>query len=139
VAETVREVMTPQPQKVDVEKTIAAVAQLMRDDDIGEVIVSDGDQLLGIVTDRDITVRAIADGLDPVRETVDAVFSSDVNTVSADASIEEAIRVMGECAVRRLPVMEGERIVGVVALGDLAMERDTNSALADISAAAPNK
>jgi CBS domain-containing protein len=91
------------------------------------------------VTDRDIVVRAIADGLDPVRETVDSVFSSDVNTVSADASIEEAIRVMGECAVRRLPVMEGERIVGVVALGDLAMERDTNSALADISAAAPNK
>jgi len=131
--------MTPQPQRVDVDKTIAAVAQIMRDDDIGEVIVSDGDHLLGIVTDRDIVVRAIADGLDPVRETVDSVFSSDVNTVSADASIEEAIRVMGECAVRRLPVMEGERIVGVVALGDLAMERDTNSALADISSAAPNK
>jgi CBS domain-containing protein len=111
----------------------------MRDDDIGEVIVSDGDRLLGIVTDRDIVVRAIAEGLDPVREKVDTVFSGDVNTVSADAPIEEAIRVMSERAVRRLPVMEGERIVGVVALGDLAMERDTNSALADISSAAPNK
>jgi len=131
--------MTPQPEQVDVDKTIAAVAKLMRDEDIGEVIVTDGDRLLGIVTDRDIVVRAIADGLDPVRETVDAVFSGDVNTVSADTPIEEAVRVMRERAVRRLPVMEGERLVGVVTLGDLAIERDEDSALAEISSAAPNK
>jgi len=131
--------MTPQPEQVDVDKTIAAVAKLMRDEDIGEVIVTDGDRLLGIVTDRDIVVRAIADGLDPVRETVDAVFSGDVNTVSADTPIEEAVRVMRERAVRRLPVMEGERLVGVVTLGDLAIEGDEDSALAEISSAAPNK
>lgn len=139
MAESVRDLMTSDPQRVEVDKTIAGVAQMMRDEDIGDVIVSDGDRLLGVVTDRDIVVRAVAEGLDPVRETVDSVFSGDVTTVSPDTPIEEAVRVMRQNAVRRLPVVDGEQLVGIISLGDLAMARDENSALADISAAPPNK
>jgi CBS domain-containing protein len=137
--EHVRDLMTSDPRRVGVDKTIAGVAQMMRDEDIGDVIVSDGDRLVGVVTDRDIVIRAVAEGLDPVRETVDAVFSGDVTTVAPDTPIEEAVRVMRENAVRRLPVVDGEQLVGIISLGDLAMARDENSALADISAAPPNK
>lgn len=139
MAQSVRDVMTQNPYQINVDTTIAGAAQMMRDEDIGDLIISDGNRVVGLVTDRDIVVRAIAEGLDPVRETVDAVFSGGVSTVSPDAPIEEAVRMMRENAVRRLPVVDGEQLVGVVSLGDLAMERDENSALADISAAPPNK
>jgi CBS domain-containing protein len=139
MTEQVRDVMTTDPRCVDVEQTIAGIAQMMRDDDIGDVVVSDGNRLLGVVTDRDIVVRAIAEGLDPTRETVDAVFSGDVKTISPDASIDEAVRVMRENAVRRLPVVEGEQLIGIVSLGDLAIEGNGETALADISSASPNK
>ena len=135
----VRDVMTADPLKVDVEKTIAGVAQLMRDENIGDVVVSDGDRVLGVITDRDIVVRAIAEGLDPVRETVDSVYSGDVRTIAADAPIDEAVRMMRENAVRRLPVVEGDQLVGIVSIGDLAIEANGEAALADISAAQPNK
>jgi CBS domain-containing protein len=139
MAECVRDVMTRDPLQISADKTIAGAARLMRDEDIGDLIVSDGSRVLGVVTDRDIVVRAVAEGLDPTRETVDTVFSGGASTVSSDAPIEEAVRMMRENAVRRLPVVDGEQLVGVVSLGDLAMKRDETSALADISAAPPNK
>ena len=139
MAECVRDVMTREPLQISAEKTIAGAARLMRDEDIGDLIVSDGNRVLGMVTDRDIVIRAIAEGLDPERDTVDAVFSGGVSTVSPDAPIEEAVRMMRENAVRRLPVVDGGALVGVVSLGDLAVKRDETSALADISAAPPNK
>ena len=139
MAECVRDVMTREPLQISAEKTIAGAARLMRDEDIGDLIVSDGNRVLGMVTDRDIVIRAIAEGLDPEHDTVDAVFSGGVSTVSPDAPIEEAVRMMRENAVRRLPVVDGGALVGVVSLGDLAVKRDETSALADISAAPPNK
>src|SRR5438270_104008 len=133
MATTVREVMTATPREVSVDQPIIEVAQVMRDEDIGSVIVTDADQVRGIVTDRDLVVRAIAEGVDPTTETVDTVYSGrDLVTVDPSTPIDEALRLMRERAVRRLPVVEQGKPVGVVSLGDLAIERDDNSALADI-------
>src|SRR5436190_15983279 len=85
VATTVRQVMTTNPRRVSVDESIIAVAQMMRDEDIGSVIVTDADEVRGVVTDRDIVVRAVADGLDPRIETVDTVYSGrELVTVDPD-------------------------------------------------------
>jgi CBS domain-containing protein len=110
----------------------------MRDKDIGDVIVTDGDRIAGIATDRDIVVRAVADGKNPSQTTLRDVATMDPTTVSPTDSVDDAIRIMREKAVRRLPVCENGRPVGIVSLGDLAMERDQKSVLADVSAAPPN-
>jgi CBS domain-containing protein len=110
----------------------------MRDNDIGDVVVVAGDdEVLGIVTDRDITVRAIADGCGPDTPLTD-VLSGQVVTVAPDERIERVVDLMREHAVRRIPVVEGGHLAGVVSIGDLAVERDSDSALADISAAREN-
>jgi len=103
------------------------------------VIVTDADQVRGMVTDRDVVVRAIAEGLDPRIETVDTVYSgSDLVSIDPNTPVDEAAQLMREHAVRRLPVIEEGKAVGVVSLGDLAMEGNDEGALADISAADPN-
>src|SRR5215212_1256457 len=93
MANTVQDVMTRSPRQVNLDEPLVAVARMMRDDDIGDVLVTDGDTVRGIVTDRDIVVRAVAEGLDATRETVDAVYSGDVTTVTPDTPIEEAVRI----------------------------------------------
>jgi CBS domain-containing protein len=84
-------------------------------------------------------VRAVAEGLDPTATPVTEVCTKDPTSISADASVDEAVGLMRERALRRLPVVEGGQPVGIVALGDLAVERDPDSALADISASDPNR
>jgi CBS domain-containing protein len=139
MAELVRDVMTADPACVSTSDTADKAAQLMRDKDVGSIVVTEnGGNVHGIVTDRDIVVRAIADGMDPRAETVDAIYSGDVVTVSPDTAVDEAIRIMRERAVRRLPVLEGNRAVGIVSLGDLAIQGNGEQALADISAAPDN-
>jgi CBS domain-containing protein len=113
-------------------------ARVMRDSDIGDVIVIEGGSVCGIVTDRDIVVRGIASGKDPATTRLGEICSKDVTTMSSDTPVEEAVRLMRDRAIRRLPVVDGDRPVGVVSLGDLAVERDPSSALADISEAPPN-
>ena len=126
--------------EVGLDQTLTNVARIMRDEGVGDVLVTEDGKLRGIVTDRDIVVRAVAEGLDPQRETVDAVFSGqDLATISPDAPLEEAVRLMREKAVRRLPVVENGRPVGILSIGDLAIERDENSVLADISVAPENE
>jgi CBS domain-containing protein len=138
MAETIAEVMMPRPLTVDSAATIPVAAQLMRDSDIGDVLVVDDGRLRGILTDRDIVVRAVAAGGD-IRETaVGDCCSGDVQTVGPREDMDHAVRVMREHALRRLPVVEDGQLVGIVSIGDLAVERDPGSALADISAAAPN-
>lgn len=111
----------------------------MRDQDIGDVIVLDDSQeLFGVVTDRDLAVRLIAEGRDPAGVTIGEVCSRDLQTLSVDDSVGDAVRLMSEKAIRRLPVIEDGRPVGIVSLGDLAATQDPESALADISAAPPN-
>jgi CBS domain-containing protein len=138
VAQSIREVMTPNPAMLPSSASIADAARLMRDDDIGNVLVMDDSRVRGIVTDRDITVRAVADGKDPDSVQVGEICTSQVMTATPDESVEDAVRKMREAAVRRLPVVEGDQPVGIVSLGDLAVERDEGSTLADISAAPPN-
>ncbi|MEV0314117.1 CBS domain-containing protein [Nonomuraea fuscirosea] len=138
MAKTVADVMTSHPATVEADQPVSVAASLMRDHDTGALIVNDKGRMKGIVTDRDITVRVVADerGPDtPVRE----ACSASVEAIGPDTSIEQAVRLMRTHAVRRLPVVEDGRAVGVVSLGDLAVERDPSSALADISAAEGNR
>jgi len=132
--------MTPNPREVSADETIVAVAGVMRDEDIGSVIVTDAGQLRGLVTDRDIVVRAVAEGVDPSLETIDTIYSGTaLATVEPDTPLDTAVDIMREYAIRRLPVVEDGHAVGVVSIGDLAIEIDGDSTLADISASAPNR
>jgi CBS domain-containing protein len=110
----------------------------MRDRDIGDILVMEGDRLQGIVTDRDIVVRCVADGKDLSSATLADAVSSDLVTVTPDTEITAAAQLMADRAIRRLPVVEDGRPVGVVSLGDLAVQRDPNSTLGGISAASPS-
>ncbi|CAM5639119.1 CBS domain-containing protein OS=Streptomyces tendae OX=1932 GN=F3L20_16795 PE=4 SV=1 [Streptomyces tendae] len=134
----VRDVMTGDPVTVEPLTSVTAVARIMRDRDLGAVLVTEGDRLRGLVTDRDLVVRSVAEGGDPEQFTVAGACSDDVVTVRSDEELEHAVRLMREHAVRRLPVVDDGRPVGIVSLGDLAMERDPDSALGDISVARPN-
>jgi CBS domain-containing protein len=138
MAGTVRDVMTPDPVTVDAESTCLEAAQLMRDRDVGDVLVVDSEHHFnGILTDRDIVVRGVAEGNDPSVLKVRRVCSTDIVALRADDEIDDAVELMRLRAVRRLPVLDGWKPVGIVSIGDLAMERDPHSALANISAAAP--
>lgn len=136
--ETIREVMTPSPRTLDMRATVQEAARTMLDDDIGDVIVCDGETICGIVTDRDITVRAVAQGRDPAVTSVGDICSAEVATLSPDDSVDDAVRLIRDRAVRRIPVVEGGKPVGVVSIGDLAIDLDSRSALAEVSAAPPN-
>jgi CBS domain-containing protein len=133
----VRDVMTQDPVTCPGDTSVTDAAKLMRDRDIGTVLVTDGQALKGIVTDRDIVVRCVAAGKIADATLADAC-SPAMTTIPPDMSAEEAARVMAEQAVRRLPVVDKGRPVGVVSLGDLAVERDPGSVLGGISAAPPN-
>lgn len=136
--QTVREVMTPCPRALGPSATVLEAAEVMRASDIGDVVIVDNGRLCGILTDRDIVVRALALGSDPARTRVGDVCSRDLTTVSPDESLGQAVRLMREKAIRRLPVEEDGTVVGMVSLGDVAVDADRRSALADISAAPPN-
>ncbi|GAA3984447.1 CBS domain-containing protein [Streptomyces plumbiresistens] len=134
----VSDIMTSAPVTVEPQTSVTAVARIMRDRDLGAVIVTDGDELRGLVTDRDLVVRSLAKGGDPEQITVAGACSDDLVILTPEDDVDHAVELMREHAVRRLPVVEGGRPVGIVALADLAMERDPDSALGDISAARPN-
>jgi CBS domain-containing protein len=136
--DTIAAVMTKEPVVLESDSLLTDAARMMRDSDIGDVIVIEGGSVCGIVTDRDIVVRGIAADKDPATTRLGEVCSKDVTTVSSDTPVEEAVRLMRDRAIRRLPVVDDDRPVGVISLGDLAMERDPSSALADISEAPPN-
>jgi CBS domain-containing protein len=126
----IREVMTPNPQCVAPGDSIQNAARIMRDCDTGAVPVVDNGRPVGIVTDRDIVVRAVADGGQlnrPVRE----IVSSNIVCISPDMSTHEAADLMSEHQVRRLPVVENERIVGIVSLGDLAVKEAKDRRIGD--------
>ncbi|MEV4441025.1 CBS domain-containing protein [Streptomyces sp. NPDC049577] len=135
----VKDAMTAGAATVRPEASLVEVAQLMRDQDIGDVVVADGDAVVGVITDRDVTVRAVAGGVDPVSVSAGAVCTRRPVLITPDAPVDDAVTLMRENAVRRLPVVEDGRPVGVLSLGDLARERDPRSALAEISRAAPDR
>jgi CBS domain-containing protein len=134
-----RDVMTPHPTVCAPGTSVVEAAALMRDQAIGDVLVEQATGPLGIVTDRDITTRVVANGRDAKRVTVGEVCTRALTTVAVDTPVEEVIALMSSQAVRRIPVMDGERPVGIVSLGDLAVDRDGSSALGRISAAQPSE
>lgn len=130
--------MVPNPVTVDVTTPVVVAARAMRDNAIGDVIVTDGEAVFGILTDRDVAVRGVATG-DPLdKVTAGDLCTVGVLTLEADSPIDEAAQVMREEAVRRMPVVDRGHLVGIVTLGDLAIEREPHSVLSDISAAPPN-
>jgi CBS domain-containing protein len=135
---TVGEFMTTRLVTMDANDTLTAAAQEMRDSAIGDVVVTDGDNVVGIVTDRDITVRGVAAQQDPDRTTLRQITSTDLITVSQHDDAVAAADLMRTYAVRRLPVLENGRLIGLISIGDLAVEREPQSVLADISADDPN-
>ena len=138
MAQTVREVMTENVVTLQGSAPLTDAARRMKDADIGDVIVMADGEMCGMVTDRDIVVRAIAQGRDPQSTTLDEICTHQLATVGPDDSVDQAIQIIRERAVRRVPVVEGGRPVGIISIGDLAIERDHDSALADISAAEGN-
>jgi CBS domain-containing protein len=138
MATTVDQVMTHDPRTVSPDDTVLDAARQMREGDVGDVLVVDGGKLAGILTDRDIVVRAVADGRDPSDVRVGDIRTEGVATLTPDQPLEDAIRLMRDQDVRRAPVVQDGRPVGILSIGDLAVDRDTGSVLADISAASPN-
>ena len=137
MAKLVRELMH-KPITLESSASVAAAAREMRASDIGTVVVDDGDGACGIVTDRDIAVRAVAAGLDPAITPLSEICSDDLTTLSADDDLDTAAKVMRDKAIRRILVVDSrDRAVGIISLGDLAIERDSASVLGQISAAPP--
>jgi CBS domain-containing protein len=138
MADTVRDLVKGDPVTVEADGTVQDAAKLMADNDIGNVLVVENDEVQGIVTDRDIVVRVLAQG-DGADASVREAATTDLDTIDPDTSIDDAIQKMEQGNVRRLPVVEEDgKPVGVITLGDLAQAKDKDSALADISAASPN-
>ena len=123
MAKSVRDLMSSNPRSVSVDATVVDAAQLMRDEDVGLVPVVDGDRLVGTVTDRDITIRVLAEQKDPKSTNVREIASTDLVTIDPQQDLDEALRLMAQHQVRRLPVVEEDgRLVGVVAQADVARE-----------------
>lgn len=138
--QVVADVMTPEVIGVSPSAPVTEAAELMREYDVGDVLVVEDNKVRGIVTDRDLAVRVLAAHLEPESTTVSEVCSEDLVSVLPDLPVSEAVELMREYAVRRLPVIATDgRPHGVVTIGDLAVTEDPQSALADISAAPPNK
>jgi CBS domain-containing protein len=135
---TVRELMTSNPIVYPASASLAEAAQGMREFDIGDVLVEVNGTVSGIVTDRDIVVRAVAEGYAPDAVTVGDICSEVLVTLAPSDSVEKATQLMRDYALRRVPVCDGGQAVGIVTLGDLAIERDGGSVLAAISGSPPN-
>jgi CBS domain-containing protein len=121
----IRDVMTSKLCTIDADKPVAYAAKMMRDEDVGLAPIVEGDRLVGTLTDRDIAVRVVAEGRDPESTLVRNVASTDLVTVDPQQDLDEALRLMAEYQVRRIPVVEEDgRIVGIVAQADVARQSD---------------
>jgi CBS domain-containing protein len=132
----VRELMTKQPTTVEPNATLGEVATLMKQEDCGSIPVVEAGRLVGIVTDRDIVIRGVAAGLDPKTQRVSNVMSSDPVTIDAGEDVDEAERKMADRQIRRLPVVEGGRLVGIIVTAQIARtgnERKVGETLKEIS------
>jgi CBS domain-containing protein len=121
MSQRIREIMTSNPSTVEPDKTVVDAARIMKQEDAGVVPVTENGRLTGMVTDRDIAIRVVAESKDPKSTTVREVASSDLVTIDPQQDLDEALRLMAQHQVRRLPVVEEDgRLVGVVAQADVA-------------------
>ena len=118
----VRDVMTKQVASVQAQDTVQKAAQLMKEHDVGSIPVCSGSNLVGIVTDRDITLRCVAQGKDTNQAPVSEAMTANPVSVSADTDVQQAAQIMSSKQIRRLPIVENNSLVGMVSLGDLAVE-----------------
>ncbi|HYX77363.1 MAG TPA: CBS domain-containing protein [Gaiellaceae bacterium] len=124
MAISVRDAMTQDPRSIGQSASIVEAALLMREEDIGSLPITDDEQLVGMITDRDITTRVVAAAADPKMTSVSDVYSRDLVSVEPDNDLDEALRLMARHQVRRLPVVENGRLVGIVAQADIALRED---------------
>jgi CBS domain-containing protein len=125
MSQRIREIMTSNPSTVELDKTVVDAARIMKQEDAGVVPVTENGRLTGMVTDRDIAIRVVAEGKDPKSTAVREVASSNLVTIDPEQDLDEALRLMAQHQVRRLPVVEeGGRLVGVVAQADVARQGD---------------
>ncbi|MFC4535699.1 CBS domain-containing protein [Sphaerisporangium dianthi] len=130
--------MTHRPICLPADASVSKAARLMRDQAIGDVLVTRDGRLCGLVTDRDIVVRAVAEARDADSTPLGSLCTSDLVTARPDQDVEDVVRLMRERAIRRVPVVEDGRPVGIVSLGDMALEHQLSSPLSEISGAPPN-
>jgi CBS domain-containing protein len=137
MAKSVRDAMTEDPRSIGTSASVVEAARLMREAHIGSLPITDGEQLVGMIADRDITTRVVAEAADLGRTSVGDVCSRDVISVEADNDHEEAVKLMARHQVRRLPVVENGRLIGIVAQADIALtgnEEKTGELVEAISA-----
>lgn len=131
----VNDIMTADPVQMAASSTMGDAAREMAQNDIGDVLVLDDERLCGIVTDRDLVVRGLAEGRDPATTLLGELCTKDLETVSPNDDAGDVIRRMRDAAVRRMPVVDGDNLIGIVSIGDLAVEFDADSLLGQISEA----
>jgi CBS domain-containing protein len=125
MGQIIKDVMTSNPCSIDAEKSVAYAAKMMREEDVGLAPIVEGDKLIGMLTDRDIAIRVVAEGRDPDQVKVADVASKQVVTVDPQQDLDVALRIMAKHQVRRLPVVQEDgKLVGVVAQADIAREGD---------------
>ena len=125
MGQSIRDVMTSNPCSIDAEKSVAYAAKMMKEEDVGLAPIVEGDKLIGMLTDRDIAIRVVAEGRNPDQTKVREVASKQVVTIDPQQDLNEALRIMSKHQVRRLPVVEEDgKLVGVVAQADVAREGD---------------
>jgi CBS domain-containing protein len=125
MGKSIKDSMTANPCSIDADKSVAYAAKMMKEEDVGLAPIVEGDRLIGTLTDRDIATRVVAEGRDPEATTAREVASKDVVTVDPQQDLDEALRLMSQHQVRRLPVVEEDgRLVGVVAQADVARDAD---------------
>ena len=121
MAKSVRDTMTADPRSIGASASVIEAARLMREEHIGSLPITDDEKLVGMITDRDITTRVVAEAADPKMTSVGDVVSRDLISVEPDEDLEEAVQLMASHQVRRLPVVENGRLVGIVAQADVAL------------------
>ena len=124
----ISEIMTTEIKKATPDNTLADIAAMMRDEDVGALPVVQDGELRGIVTDRDIVVRAIAEGKEPTTTTVQEVLSQELESVEPDDDVEDAADLMASRQIRRLPVVQRGKLIGMVSLGDIAVKHEESTA-----------
>ena len=124
MAKSVRDAMTDNPRSIGKSASVVEAAQLMRQENIGSLPITDDEKLVGMITDRDITTRVVAEVADPKMTSVGDVYSRDLISVEPDKDLEDALQLMARHQVRRLPVVEDGRLVGIVAQADIALSED---------------
>ena len=121
MAKNVRDAMTEEPRSIGASTSVVEAARLMRQEHIGSLPITENEQLVGMITDRDIATRVVAEAADPKTTSVGEVYSRDLISVEPDKDIDDALQLMARHQVRRLPVVENGRLVGIVAQADIAL------------------